>query len=67
METDLFITGECEMPKDRKSLLCSGQGFQREDPLQMLNAATAFKDPKIQCDACYMRACDLFIERSHAK
>lgn len=62
--TDLFITGECET---KISMLCTGQGFQRENPLQMLDFETAFKDPKIQCDACYMRACDQFIERSHGK
>lgn len=61
---DLFITGECET---KISMLCSGRGFQRENPLQMLNTATAFKNHKIQCDECYGRACDQFIERRHAR
>lgn len=55
-------TGPCEL---KLSFTCTGAGYERLDPRDMLARETSFREPKISCIQCYEMAADIFIERSH--
>ena len=59
---DPTVLGPCET---RLSFLCSGEGYLREYPLNMLATHSAFTGAKVQCLPCYEMAADLYVKALH--
>lgn len=56
-------TGSCEL---ELSFACTGAGYERLDPRDMLAPETSFRTPKIICLPCYELAADHYIREVHS-
>lgn len=58
------VTGPCQI---QSSILCTGEGIQRMNPLDMLATDTAFRDYVSCCLPCYEANSDEFVRVSHGR
>jgi hypothetical protein len=56
-------TGPCEL---KLSFACTGAGYERLDPRDMLKPETSFRTPIIVCLPCYEMAADIYVKEAHA-
>lgn len=56
-------TGPCEL---KLSFACTGAGYERLDPRDMLTPETSFRTPKTICLPCYEMAADHYIQELHS-
>lgn len=62
-QPDPTKTGPCEL---NLSFACTGAGYERLDPRDMLAPETSFRTPKISCVCCYELAADHYIREVHS-
>lgn len=55
-------TGPCAL---RLSFACTGAGYERLDPRDMLKPETSFRIPVIACLPCYEMAADHYVKELH--
>ena len=61
---DPNVTGPCQL---QASPFCTGEGIQRMDPMDMLQADTSFAGYVSACLVCYETRADLYIKEVHAR
>lgn len=62
-QPDPTKTGPCEL---QLSFACTGAGYERLDPRDMLAPETSFRTPRIICLPCYELAADHYISEVHS-
>jgi hypothetical protein len=62
IQPDPTVTSPCTL---KLSFACTGAGYERLDPRDMLNPETSFRTPTIICVECYELAADHFVKESH--
>jgi hypothetical protein len=62
-QPDPTKTGPCEL---NLSFACTGAGYERLDPRDMLKPETSFRTPRIICLPCYELAADHYISEVHS-
>lgn len=56
-------TGPCEL---KLSFACTGAGYERLDPRDMLKPETSFRTPVISCVECNDMAADYYLKELHS-
>lgn len=56
-------TGPCAL---QLSFACTGAGYERLDPRDMLAPETSFRTPVIMCVECYELAADHYLKELHS-
>lgn len=60
---DPRVTGPCQL---QASPFCTGEGIQRLDPMDMLDASTSFARHVSACLDCYEARADRYVKEVHA-
>lgn len=61
---DPNLTGPCNL---QASPFCDNRGRQRLDPMDMLDASTAFAGHVSACDPCYEVRADQYVAQVHGR
>jgi hypothetical protein len=62
VQPDPTKTGPCAL---QLSFACTGAGYERLDPRDMLAPETSFRELKISCISCYELAADHYVREVH--
>ncbi len=62
-QPDPTKTGPCEL---KLSFACTGAGYERLDPRDMLAPETSFRTRRISCVCCYELAADHYVKELHS-
>lgn len=63
-QPDPRVTGPCQL---QASPFCTGEGIQRLDPMDMLDASTSFARHVSACLDCYEARADRYVKEVHAR
>lgn len=63
LRPDPTVTGPCAL---KLSFACTGAGYERYDPRDMLKPETSFRTPVIMCLECAEMAADHYVRELHS-